>query len=112
MRRLHIHDPPGYMLSLAAVLALIGFGLMSYEGTRFGDHADPWHHFWFCFGVGIVGAAVGLTATSVVMFVKEHRRPTEEREEASPEQLTSGRNAPTTGPIEEETEIKRRFGRA
>jgi hypothetical protein len=108
MRRLRLHDPPGYMLNLAAVLAVMGFGLMGYEGTRFGDGADPWRHFWFCLGVGIVGVAIGVTVASVVLFIKEQRHP-QEQELASMEQSTSRESAAATGEIEEGTEIKRRF---
>jgi hypothetical protein len=70
MRRLRTHDPPGYLLALAAAVALIGGVLMTYEGSRFGEHADPWHHFWFDFGVGIVGLAVALVIASVILFVR------------------------------------------
>jgi hypothetical protein len=81
MRRLRTHDPPGYVLSLAAVVALIGGVLMSYEGSRFGKHADPWYHFWFDFGVGFMGLAALLVIASVVLFVREMRRsPSAEQE--------------------------------
>lgn len=105
MRRLRTHDPPGYLLALAGVVALIGGVLMSYEGTRFGEHADPWHHFWFCCGVGLVGCAVALAVVSVVLFVKEHRRRGNGEQE-----LVGRRSALTPAPkLVEEVEVKRWF---
>jgi hypothetical protein len=54
---------------------------LSYEGSRFGEHADVWHHFWFDFGVGFMGLAALLVIASVVLFVREMRRsPSAEQE--------------------------------
>ena len=106
MRRLRLHDPPGYLLALAAVALLAGFGLMGYEGARFGEHADPWHHFWFDLGVGFIGLALVLVIASVVLFVREMRRPPGgEQELTGPTRIV-----PTPAPrLAEEVEVKRWF---
>jgi hypothetical protein len=110
MRRLRTHDPPGYLLALAAIALLAGFGLMGYEGTRFGEHADPWHHYWFDLGVGFIGLALVLVVASVSMFVRDVRRESNgEHELTGRKQFTSRSSAAPAGEIEEEVEIKRRF---
>ena len=81
MRRVRLHDPAGYMLALAGVSLLAGFGLMGYEGTRFGDHADPWHHFWFCFGVGFLGVAAVLVLISMGLFIRDVRHGDDQDEQ-------------------------------
>jgi hypothetical protein len=105
MRRIRLHDPAGYLLALAGISLLVGFGLMGYEGTRFGEHADPWHHFWFDFGVGFIGLAAVLVGVSIRLFVREMRRPQAEEQE-----LTGSTRGPTPAPkIVEEVEVKRWF---
>jgi hypothetical protein len=105
MRRVRLHDPAGYLLALAGVALLVGFGFMGYEGTRFDDHAHPWHHFWFDFGVGWVVFAAALVIASVVLFVRDTRRaPGGEHEQ------TGHMRVPTAAPkLVEEVEVKRWF---
>ncbi len=97
------------MLALGGIALLVGFGFMTYEGSRFGDHAYPWHHFWFDFGVGWLGFAGVLVICSLTLFIKEQRRPEGEQELTSRERSTDREGVAGTGEIMEETEIKRRF---
>jgi hypothetical protein len=106
MRRVRLHDPAGYLLALAGISLLVGFGLMSYEGTRLGEHADPWHHFTFDVAVfGFCGLAALLVTASVILFVRDMRRaPGGEHEQ------TGHMRAPTAAPtLAEEVEVKRWF---
>jgi hypothetical protein len=71
MGRNRRHESALFWLSLAGFVALLGFGVIAYEGTRFGPKADPWHHFWFAFGVAGVAVAVGLSGWACFLFARQ-----------------------------------------
>ena len=94
-------DPAGYLLALAAVALFVGFGFMTYEAARFGEHADPWHHFWFEFGVGWLVFAVILVGFSIFFFLREMRQPDQDYE------LRAIRSAPDEDGVEGEEVAQR-----
>jgi hypothetical protein len=96
------------LLALAGIALLVGFGFMAYEGTRLGAHADPWHHFWFEFGVGWLAFAALMVAISVFLFARE-MRDGDESESTSEGSVVSGPTSTPSGEVEEE--IVRRFRR-
>jgi hypothetical protein len=97
------HESALFWLSLAGVIGLMGFGLITFEATRFGEKADPWHHFWFVLGIAGIGLSVAFAAWACWLF--GHQRWIERRSDESdqPREVTEG-----TALVEE---VIRRFDR-
>jgi|ERR1700722_128162 protein-S-isoprenylcysteine O-methyltransferase Ste14 len=105
MRRVRTHDPTAYLLALAGIAFVAGFGLLAVEQTGFGEHVHRWHHFWWLVGVFVVGVGIALTITSIVAFVREMKDV--EVEATSESSIASPQSTGPGGEIEEE--IVRKF---
>jgi hypothetical protein len=105
MRHVRTSDPVGYLLGLAGIAFVAGFGLLAVEQAGFGEHVHRWVHFWWLFGVVVVGAGLLLVIASIVAFVREMRHVEVEATSEIPAAPT--RTTTTTGEIEEE--IVRKF---
>ena len=91
MHRLRILESgPGFVLAVGAFMAIIGVGLMNYEGTRVEANKSPWPHPLFYCGVGLLIVGFLAAAAAVVLFIREHRSTPTSEETASGPPLVTG----------------------
>jgi hypothetical protein len=71
VHRIRRHESALFWLSLAGVVGLMGFGLITYERTGLSERADPWHHFWFVLGVAGIALSLSFCLWACFLFARQ-----------------------------------------